>query len=97
MIGLIEWIILFIISFHLAYSHPEKILKHALVFLILCLSAIPIDYLFGILIHIPFLPTTLQESFAINLACFGIMNIGLGLGGIIRTLKSTRMKRGNKL
>jgi len=92
MIALVEWLILFVISFHLAYSNPRKIIRHAIIFAIICLSAIPIDYLLWSFTHISFLPSDLHESFAINMMCFGIINIGLGLGGLIRELKSTRTK-----
>ena len=88
MIALVEWLILFAISFHLAYSNPKKVVRHAIVFAIICLSAIPIDYLLWSFTHASFLPTSLQESFAINMMCFGIINIGLGIGGLIREIKS---------
>ena len=93
MINIIELLILFAISFHLAYSDPKKVLRHAIVFAIICLSAIPVDYLLWISTYIAFLPSDLHESFAINMMCFGIINIGLGFGGLIREIKEKGVEK----
>jgi len=92
MIALVEWLILFAISFHLAYSNPRKVLRHAVIFGLFCFLAIPLDYLLFHFTHFYFLPSSLQASFAINMMCFGIINIGLGVGGLIRELKSVKSK-----
>jgi len=92
MIALVEWLILFAISFHLGYSNPRKIIRHVIFCAIIALIAIPLDYLFFYFTHFYFLPSSLQASFAINMMCFGIINIGLGVGGLIRELKSVKIK-----
>ena len=93
MLGLIEKVVLFLMTLHLGYKDPNRTLRHAFFFFIFCMLAVPLDYLLYLFSEFPYLPTTLKESLAVNLFTLGIMLIGLGLGGTLQLVSSKEGKK----
>ena len=93
MLGLIEKVVLFVMSFHLGYKDSNRTLRHAFFFFIFCMLAVPLDYLLYLFSEFPYLPSTLKESLATNLFTLGIMLIGLGLGGTLQLMSSKEGKK----